>query len=297
VDETPEATVATLPFFIADVFTDRKYAGNQLAVVLQAGDLDARVMQTIAREMNFSETCFLLGESDKGHRARIFTPAREVPFAGHPTLGMAYVIREVLGTGGDRIRFDLPVGRIPVTYEASAGLYWMRQIDPVFGRRIPVDEIAGVLGLEPADFDERFPVQEVSTGIPFVIAPLRSLQSVRRCRVDPERFDAFVENGSGQAVFVFAPEAEESGHDIHARMFAGPFGVPEDPATGSANGCLAGYLVRYAALGDEDVAVRVEQGYEIGRPSVLHLRAAPEGDGIRVEVGGGAVLVARGELV
>jgi len=261
-----------LAFYIVDVFAEEKYAGNQLAVVRGGAGLSDEALGKIALEMNYSESTFLLSddETDGGYDVRIFTPGREVPFAGHPTLGTAYVIQhEILASPAERITLKLKAGDIPVTF---GEILWMRQLPPTFGATPDPASVATVLNLKTADLDDRYPVQEVSTGLPALIVPLRSLEALQRCRVDHDRCFKVVENIEAGNILVFCPEPHESA-DLSARMFAPGLGVPEDPATGSANGCLAGYLVEHRYFGTDSIDVRVEQGYEIDRPSLLYLQA------------------------
>jgi len=285
-----------LTFYILDVFAEEKYAGNQLAVVRGGADLSEEVLQKIALEMNYSETTFVLSDEETGggYDVRIFTPGGEVPFAGHPTLGTAYVIRhEILAQPVDRIILNLKAGKIPVTF---GDVIWMRQLAPTFGTTLDPAPAAQALNLETTDLDDRFPVQEVSTGLPAIIVPLRNLDALQRCKVDWDRYVDVA--GPGKNLYVFCPEPHADGPgDLSARMFANDLGVPEDPATGSAAGCLAGYLVEHRYLGTDSIDVRVEQGYEIRRPSLLYLRAALEEEGISVHVGGKVQMVAKGELV
>ena len=285
-----------LIFYIVDVFAEEKYAGNQLAVVRGGFDLADEALGKIALEVNYSETTFVLSdeEVDGGYDVRIFTPGGEVPFAGHPTLGTAYVIRhEILAEPADRVTLNLKAGRIPVTF---GEVLWMRQLPPTFGSKLDRDPAALALNLEPTDLDDRFPAQEVSTGLPAIIVPLRDLDALGRCKVD---WDRYVELAvPGKNPYVFCPEPHDDGPgDLSARMFANDLGVPEDPATGSAAGCLAAYLVEHRYFGTEYIDVRVEQGYEIRRPSLLYLRAQKEGDETSVHVGGKVQMDARGELV
>jgi trans-2,3-dihydro-3-hydroxyanthranilate isomerase len=286
----------SLTFYIVDVFAEERYAGNQLAVVRGGADLSDKTLQKIALEMNYSETTFVLSdeETDGGYDVRIFTPGEEVPFAGHPTLGTAYVIQhELLAGPVERITLNLKAGEIPVTF---GEVLWMRQLPPAFGATVDSASLARALNLETADLDDHYPVQEVSTGLPALIVPLRDLDALRRCKVDWERYTELA--GPGKNLYVFCPEPHEDGPgDLSARMFANDLGVPEDPATGSAAGCLAAYLLEHSYLRTDSVDVRVEQGYEIGRPSLLYLRAASEADEMRVDVGGKVQMVARGELV
>jgi trans-2,3-dihydro-3-hydroxyanthranilate isomerase len=292
--------MSTRRFLMLDVFAEQKLAGNQLAVVRDSDGLDGATMQRIAREMHFSETTFLLSdrERDGGFDVRIFTPEAEVPFAGHPTLGTAFAIREtLLGGEAEQVVLNLQVGQIPVTFESgpdTGGLAWMRQRSPEFMETLDRETAARLLSLTPEDVDERAPAQQVSTGLPFTIVPLRSLDAVRRARLDPTILEGLT---LAKSIFLFCPEAVEPENQIHARMFAPTFGVPEDPATGSANGCLAAYLVQYRYFDSDSVEVRVEQGHEMNRPSRLYLRAAKGGGDIEVHVGGKVFLVARGELL
>ena len=292
-----------LEFHIIDVFAERKYAGNQLATVFDAGTLDTGQMQLIARETNFAETSFVLAneERDGGFDVRIFTPRAEVPFAGHPTLGTAFLIRQqLLNEACKTVTLNLKVGRIRVRFEEGedgSEVLWMHQSPPVFGEVVERETASAVLGLAPEAVDARFSAQVVSTGLPFLIVPLLNLPAVKRARLDRERYEALIENLEAKAVFCFSPEAYEPANQINARMFADYFGVPEDPATGSAAGCLAGYLVRHRYFGADVVEARVEQGYEIGRPSLLRLRAAAAGEAIEVHVGGKVIPTARGELL
>ncbi len=290
------------PFDIVDVFAERPLAGNQLAVVRDAGDLPATAMQAIAREFNFSETTFVLAgaPNERGWPVRIFTPSAELPFAGHPTLGTAWVIRErLLGGGAGALVLDLAVGPIAVRAAPDDGgeVLWMRQRAPSFGARVEPAAAAAALGLAEADIDPGLPAQEVSTGLPFLIVPLASLEALRRARVQPERCDALLAPLEAEDVMVVARGGRDDSHQLSARVFAPAHGVPEDPATGSANGCLAGWLSRHRALGGDRVEVTVGQGHEIGRPSLLRLRAWTEGESIAVEVGGRVCAVAEGRLL
>jgi trans-2,3-dihydro-3-hydroxyanthranilate isomerase len=285
-----------MKFYIVDVFAEEKYSGNQLAVVRGGAGLPDESLQKIALEMNYSETTFVLSEeeSEGGYDIRIFTPSDEVPFAGHPTLGTAYVIQhEILASPVERITLKLKAGEIPVTF---GEVLWMRQLPPTFGAILDSALFARTLNLETADLDDRSPVQEVSTGLPALIVPLRDLDALRRCKVDWERYAEVAD--PGKILYAFCQEPHDDGPgDLSARMFANDLGVPEDPATGSAAGCLAAYLLEHGYLGTYYVDTRVEQGYEIDRPSLLYLRASRDGDEIGVDVGGKVQMVARGELV
>ena len=287
------------PFYIVDVFAERKYAGNQLAVVRSGQSISDTEMQRIAREMNFSETTFIMAETprDGGYDVRIFTPGEEVPFAGHPTLGTAHIIRnEIAPDITGKVILNLKIGQIQVTFN-NDGIAWMKQIEPTFGKQFSAEMLAPVLDLEVNDMDPRFPIEEVTTGLPHIIVPLKKLESLKRARVNRERYFELIKNTWAKPVMIFCPEPHEKQNDVSVRMFADVFGIPEDPATGSGNGCLAGYLVKHRYFGKTEIDIRSEQGYEIGRPSLLYLRAAERSGRINVEVGGKSVTVAKGELL
>ncbi|ERN43054.1 phenazine biosynthesis protein PhzF family [Rubidibacter lacunae KORDI 51-2] len=299
-----------LDFLIVDVFAVGPFTGNQLAVFLDAGDLSTEQMQQLAREMNYSETTFVLSRSPRegGYDVRIFTPKRELPFAGHPTLGTAYAIaRELIGTFPERLVLNLPIGPIGVTassansdaYDATGEtIYWMRQAPPNLGPELDPAAIAAAIGLPPEAIDPDYPVEEVSTGLPCAIVPLRSLAWLKKARLNRERFAALAAMTQSQAILMFCRDTYHPENDLCARVFAPGAGVDEDPATGSANGCLAAYLVAHAYLGNtEEIDARVEQGYEIQRPSLLLLRARADGRAISVEVGGRVVPIACGTLI
>lgn len=275
----------TLRYVVADVFTDRPLAGNQLAVFTDGRDVDDETMQALARELNIAETVFLLPPSEGGHaRIRIFTPATELPFAGHPVLGSAFVLGAPLQLG--EIRLETGSGVVPVQLErdgARIRFGWMSQPVPEWEPYAGADELLSLLGVEP-----RLPVELYKLGPGHVFVALRDADAVAGLAPDFGALARLTEAG----VNCFAG----SGTKWKTRMFAPAVGVPEDPATGSAAGPLAVHLARHGriAYGDE---IEISQGAEVGRPSKLHARAFGEGDRVdRVEVGGSAVIVARGEF-
>jgi len=289
-------------FFIVDVFAEKKYAGNQLAVFLNARGLPSREMQKIAREMNFSETSFVLSRRPRsgGYDVRIFTPEEEMPFAGHPTLGTAYIIQQaIICTAVPRIRLNLKVGSIPVDFsyrKGKPGILWMEQVPPTFGRLFDPSSIARALGIYRADIDGRFPVEEVSTGVPFVITPLRKLKAVKMIETDRGFFLKALKGARARCILVFCPQTYSARNDLNVRMFAPLYGIPEDPATGSANGCLAAYLVKHRYFNEPEIDIRVEQGCEINRPSLLYLKAIEAAGRIQIRVGGKVIMVGRGTI-
>jgi trans-2,3-dihydro-3-hydroxyanthranilate isomerase len=290
-------------FYILDVFAEEKYAGNQLAVVRDAADISDSQMLQITKEMNYSETTFILSDEPRedGYDVRIFTPAAEVPFAGHPTLGTAYIIKhEIMKEPAETVVLNLKVGQIPVT-SGSEGkekdILWMKQKEPTFGLTIKPAPISRVLGLDESDIDDRFTIQEVSTGLPFIIVPLNNLDAVKRAKVNTEECFKLVEDTQAKMILVFCPETYNQGNDLNVRVFCDYYGISEDPATGSGNGCLAGYLTKHCFFGNDKVDIRVEQGYEIGRPSLLYLRSEQKEGMIDLFVGGKVVMVAEGRLL
>ena len=275
-------------FFITDVFAEASYTGNQLGTLLDAADVATGDMQKIAREFNFAETTFITGGSlELGFDVRIFTPNSELPFAGHPTLGTAFLIRnEILKADISELTLNLGVGNIPVSF-SDDGVPWMKQKPPTFGNTVSKDAIADELGLQTSDIDPQFPALPVSTGLEFLMVPVNSYEALKAARVtDGKLSDGY---------FVFCKGGYNDDQNIQARMFASALGVAEDPATGSANGCLASYLVEYEYLGSNDVEVIVGQGYEIDRPSQLYLKASKFDAVYDIRVGGKVRVVAEGK--
>jgi len=284
-------------FATLDVFTDRRFAGNPLAVVLDAEALDAAAMQAIAREFNHPETVFVFAPADPAHRARvrIFTPARELPFAGHPTVGTAVLLGA--RDGGRDLVLEEGIGAVRCTLElTSAGggsaRFTVPQLPAEAGAAADDAAIAAALTLAPSDIGECRPARW-SAGIPLTFVPIVSLAAMARCRPDLAKFDAAF--GAGAAVYVFCNETAEPGHHFHARMFAPGMGVPEDPATGSAAAAFAGVLAR--RLSDGTHTVVIEQGYEMGRPSLIRLAMEiAAGRLVSASIGGDAVIVTEGTI-
>lgn len=292
-----------MKFFILDVFAESKLSGNQLAVFLDPEKLSTHQMQRIAQEMHYSETTFVNSRvrQDKGYNVRIFTPQTELPFAGHPTLGTAYVIQsQVIRRPVPEVRLNMKVGQIPVQFTYSGKkpkVLWMRQMSPRFGKRYQPGPVADFLNLDESDLDARFPVQDVSTGVPFLIVPLKGLDAIRRAKLDSDKYLEFAKKTESNIVLVFSPETYRSENDLNVRVLIPSSGIAEDAATGSGNGCLAAYLVHYQYMQGERIDLRVEQGYEMGRKSLLLLRAGPGPSGIEVNVGGMVHFIAEGEFV
>jgi len=298
------------PFWTADVFTDRAFAGNPLAVVGDASGLTPEQMQLIAHEFNLSETTFVLPPESKEHtfRLRIFTPAVELPFAGHPTVGSAFVLAAAgrIKLQGDvtRIVFGENVGPVRVDIRALNGRPVSSQLTaaqiPEWGPAPPDSEtLAVALGLDPADVldDERDQPASLSCGTPFLFVPLRSLDAVRRARINWEYWTRTLNTRWTESVFLFSHETEAADATVHARMFAPTFGIDEDPATGSAAAAFAGYLARREKLASGSARWVIEQGLEMGRPSRMEVEAdAAQGVLTAVRVAGPSVIISEGHL-
>ena len=291
-------------FHIVDVFAESLYAGNTLAVVRDAADLDTGAMQRIAREFGFSETTFVVSDPrdavGAGVKVRIFTPTFELPFAGHPTLGTAWVVREHLLTGRPReVTLALGVGRVAVAFEPSqegGDLAWLTAPPVALGATIPSDVIARILGLEPSDLDPVLPAQRAAAGPAFAIVPLRRREALARVRFDVGAYRELAKDTEATGLYCFAREAEYAENQVRARMFFESAGPREDPATGSATACFGAWLLEHRVYG-ETLRLRIEQGVEMGRPSLLHLDASLAPHGQRIRVGGRVIESARGELV
>ncbi len=286
-----------------DVFTDVALTGNSLAVFLDGRGLSTEQMQALAREMNLSETTFILPgdadrEKDRGVRVRIFTVQEELPFAGHPTLGTAFVLRGA--SGAAEVRLDLNVGTVPVhfTERPSQPVFGeMTQKDPEFGAVHDVEAVARLTGLSAADFDSSGPIQTVSTGVPFTIAPLRSLKTLQNLRLDLDGSVEYLSSSGGKFFYFVSRETVDPEARLHARML---FYNGDDPATGSAAGCCAAWMVMHG-IAASDEQVLIEQGLEMHRPSRIFVRATKRADRqdnhvVNVRVGGNCVEVLRGEV-
>jgi trans-2,3-dihydro-3-hydroxyanthranilate isomerase len=279
--------VTRYEYRIVDVFTDKALGGNPLAVFREPGKLDAGMMQAIAKELHLSETTFVLPPTSAAadHRVRIFTPDAELPFAGHPTLGTAFVLAE--GKDGS-MRLEEGVGVIRVTL--SEGFVQMEQPLPAFsGTTINRKQAADALGLAVEEVRSDVPIQVGSSGVPFLFVPLANLKAVRRARRP---------GGIEGSVYVFAMSGERSGSQVHGRMFDEGLGIGEDPATGGAQGPLGAYIVAHELVRVEPTTrIRVEQGFEIGRPSILDIEVDRTAAAVTaVRVGGRCVPVGGGWL-
>lgn len=296
-------------FYTTDVFTDRVFGGNPLAVFPEAEGLAAPTMQRIAAEFGISETVFVLPPEHPGHtrRLRIFTPGTELPFAGHPTVGTAYVLARTghiaLRGEATRVVFEEGVGPVPVSIVwrrgSVAGATMTAPQLPAHGPPAPpLSAIAHVLSLDPHDLRaDAYRPEAVSCGVPFLFVPLRSREALRRARVDPASWDHVMKASWAPSIYALCFEPDDPDASLSARMFAPGLGVAEDPATGAAASALAGYLAPRDETGDGTLRWRIEQGIDMGRPSRIDLEAdRRHGKLAEVRVGGAAVMVSSGEM-
>lgn len=289
-----------LDFSIVDVFAEQKYQGNQLAVFQHAKGLTDEQMLRIAREIGFQESTFIISDEtvEGAYDVKIFTPEYEVPFAGHPTLGTAFILMKESET---QVTLNLKVGKIPVNVEHDK--LWLEISNPTFGETFQSD-IASILGIKAEDIDETMPIQLVSTGLPYLIIPVKTLRAVQEMHLDDIAVKEWlVENklyksnspdGLTVAFFAFTDETHADVNHLHARMFCLENDkIVEDAATGSANSCLLAYLLKYEL---PMIHKFVEQGYEMNRPSLISIRGElREDNNYKLQVGGKVQLVAKGK--
>jgi trans-2,3-dihydro-3-hydroxyanthranilate isomerase len=300
--QTTKQKTMSHPFHIVDVFAEQAYAGNQLAVVTGADDLSSETMQLIAAETNYSETTFVnrVPEADGGWRVRLFTPARELAFAGHPILGTAWVIRRHLAlASSDEVKLNLAVGQIPVSFERGKDgkeAVWFLAPPAELGPACERDAIAASLGIAPEDIDDASPIQMLTAGISVLIVPIKSLAALKRCRLDLDAHAPLSAEGFPSLVYLFCRETHDERNDLCVRFFFEAYGVREDPATGNGAAFLGNYLLEHGLYGDT-LSLRIEQGHEVRRPSLVLLRARRTEDARDVEVGGYVIPVVKGKLL
>jgi len=294
-------------YFTADVFTGRLFGGNQLAVFPDGRGLSDGVMQQIAREFNFSETVFVFPPEDPANtrKLRIFTPETELPFAGHPTVGTAFVLASAgeiaLVDDEAAIVFEEGVGPVPVKIFGRGGRPVSSQLSAArmpeaAAEPPPIETLAGALSIAPADIVSGADgPRTLSCGVPFIFVPVKSLDAVRRSRVNRAVWDEAISGHAAPQVFVFSRQTEAPDAHVHARMFAPSMNIEEDPATGSAAAALAGYLAPRENVRTGTLHWTIEQGFEMGRPSIIRLEADVKNGGITaVRVGGESVMVCQG---
>jgi trans-2,3-dihydro-3-hydroxyanthranilate isomerase len=278
-----------IPFRLVDVFTPTPLSGNQLCVVPDPVEIDDATMQALAQEIGFSETTFVSEAGGDRYAMRIFTPDAELPFAGHPTLGTAFVLVSE-GRVTSPATQVIAAGEIPVEVDVGSNVAWMTQLPVEFGRSFEDRAlIARAIGLEVEDLDPNLPVQTVSTGLLWTIVPVRDAERVGRAQRDGRALTEAAARTGDEGLYLYAVTDE----GITARMFDATFGIGEDPATGSAAGPLGAYLAEHGLAGMPG-SILVRQGERVGRPSELHVEVADEDGRWRVRVGGGVHVVGQG---
>ena len=290
-------------FYIVDVFAEQPYSGNPLAVVAGEHVLPNDLMQKIAAEMNFSETTFVspLPGEDGAYRVRIYTPSKEIAFAGHPILGTALVLRDhFISHKCTQIKLSLSKSQVPVTFEMfddSKEVVWFLAPDMSFGAISAVEPVATALGIGSDDIDKRTPIQVVSAGTSAMIVPLCSLDALRRCVLNLEKYSSMVANGFPPLIYLFTEQTHHSQNDLCVRFFFESHGVREDPATGNGAAFLGAYLLKHQYFPFSDLSLRIEQGYEVRRPSLIRIRANMLKGHQEVYVGGSVVPIVNGKLL
>ncbi|MFC1725580.1 PhzF family phenazine biosynthesis protein [candidate division KSB1 bacterium] len=288
-------------FYIVDVFGQSRFTGNQLAVFTNGEDFSDEEMQALTDEINFSETTFVLPKESKDNtfKVRIFVPGSEIPFAGHPTLGTAYVIQKyMLENKQEKLILDLKAGLIPVTIDYrdnEIDLLTMKQNQPEFGETFDTEKIKKVINTDEIDSD--FPIEAVSTGIKFILIPLNSLQAIQNVNIDVDKLKQLLEEDDYMGIFLFTRETYKSENDINCRMFCYFKGLIEDPVTGSANGCMLAYMLKNNYFNSSSINIKVEQGWEISRNGMLYLRGEKRENEYDLFVGGRVFPVSEGKLL
>ncbi len=287
-------------FFQVDVFTDRVFGGNPLAVFPEPGNLKEADHLQIAREMNLSETTFVYPSKNTkaDFKIRIFTPGKEIPFAGHPTLGTAHILWETGKITPSNDSVVLEMGSRLIKVSKKQNNLFMEQPLPSFGDPVKaVGQVAEALSIDPGDIDSRFPLQIVSTGFPALYVPLRNLEVLQRVELNLTVLREIL--GNVDMIYVFTRETVEPSSTVHSRSFAPFIGIAEDPATGSAAGALGAYLVQHEVIENlEPTTIVIEQGFEINRPSHIQVNVGETGGEIdSIQVGGQAITVLEGNFL
>ena len=289
-------------FYIVDVFAEQRYSGNPLAVIVGSEALPDKTMQQIAAEMNFSETTFVMPDpqDNGGYQVRIFTPAREIAFTGHPILGTAWVIRQYVATElCTQVQLNLAVGPVTVTFEATSDgkeVAWFLAPPMSLGATITREPVAAALGLSPDDIETTNPIQMVSAGTSAIIVQLRNLDALQRSQLNLNAYDTLAAKGFPPLVYLFCRETRQPENDLCVRFFFEAHGVREDPATGNGAAFLGAYLLEHDLFHETDLSLRIEQGYEVRRPSLIMLRASRSNEIREVSVGGYVIPTVQGEL-
>ena len=290
------------PFYQVDVFTNTPFSGNPLAVLFDVENISSQTMQSIAKEMNLSETIFVLppGNLPVDFSVRIFTPEKEIPFAGHPTIGTAHILRETgkVISGNRSIKLSMKAGIITITKGLTDNLLFMDQPLPEYLSVLDcAEKIGQVLSIPISNIKlSHYPIQIVTTGLPVLLVPINSIKSLEQIVVNVSELNNFLHSLGVEMLYAFTDETLNSSANIHARMFAPPLGILEDPATGSAAGAMGAYIFKNKIVSENNLKnITIEQGYKMGRPSCIHVEVYYEYNEIKkIRVGGESVTVIEG---
>ena len=285
-----------IDFYIVDVFAgSQKFTGNQVAVFKSDSLLSDEEMLQVAREMNFSQSCFILSEKAP-YKVRIFMPAFEVTFSGDPTLAAAHVINQfICDTPKEAIQLELKSGVVEILQQGD--IYWMESPQPCYGREFDKVLLARVLSLNREDLCSESPIQQVSIGVPYIIVPVKDIKTLKSIQINSERYDWLTQRAKASCVLAYCTTTIDEGNDYHVRVFAGVLGIPEDPASGSGIGSFAAYLSKYSLSAEEGFEIQVEQGYEIGRPSLIKSKVHQLDDHVQIAIGGRTKVSSRGKIL
>lgn len=289
--------------YCVDVFATEPYSGNPLAVVVGNDAMEERRMQRIAAETNYSETTFVRRPQagNGGYDVRIFTPSREIAFAGHPILGTAWVVRNYIADDKPNVlTLNIGVGEVLVRFEGeeeAREIAWFMAPEIEMGRTFDRETFAQILGLSVEDIAEEFPVQRLTAGVSALVVPVTGLDPLERSMLDLEKFKTFVPQSTSPLVYVYSRETHDSRNDVCARFFFEAYGVREDAATGNGAAFLGAYLLEHNVLERRSLSLRIEQGHKVRRLSVIHLRGSVKGDRKEIEVGGQVIPTIEGELI
>lgn len=289
--------------YIVDVFAEHLYEGNPLAVVVSEEFPAEQIMQKIAAEMNFSETTFVspAPEQDGGYRVRIYTPSKELAFAGHPLLGTAQVLRDhVIDEQVSQIKLNLMQSQVTVTFEISAEgdeVVWFSAPAMILGAIADVDPVANALGISANDIDTTTPIQMVSAGTAAIMVPLCSLEALKKCMLNLDKYSSMLSAGFPPLIYLFTQQTYRPENDLCVRFFFESHGVREDPATGNGAAFLGTYLLEHNYFPTTSLNLRIEQGYEVRRPSLVRMRANIKNGQREVYVGGQVLSAVVGKLL
>ncbi len=288
--------------YFIDVFTNQALAGNPLAVVISGRELPKSEMQKIAAEINYSETTFLtpVKQNNNGYSVKIYTPSKEIEFAGHPILGTAYIIRKILENNEiDAVNLNLPVGQVAVSFEPmehDVEVAWFKAPKISFGDILKTEQVAPAIGLTEEDIDIRLPIQVIAAGTAAIMVPINTLEALFRSGLNLEKCKALIQNGYPPLFYLFCNQTHDEKNDFCVRFFFEAHGPREDPATGNGAAFFGAYLLRHQFEHNPKLSIRIEQGYALRRPSLIMLRAQKVNSEYEIHVGGSVVSVLDGEL-